>query len=83
MPRLNIPETPDNRSLVYEVMQVQSVRTLDKISLRKQRGNSHAWKLGTSIIEAKELGLTPDGRMVLSATTNNENVLNAQSLVCR
>jgi large exoprotein involved in heme utilization and adhesion len=77
-----LAETPENPDIAYTVTQVQPVLLDRRTSTRDNRENIPAWKLGDPIIEAKELRLTPDGRIVLT-TNDNHNVPNFQGLICQ
>ncbi len=50
--------------------QIQPVLISKKVNVRES-GNINTWKLGDAITEAKELRITPDGRIMLSTTDNN------------
>lgn len=77
-----VAETPSNTNIAYEVVQIQPVAISTNTYKQENITSPRAWKLGDSIIEAKELRFTPSGRIVLSATTNKDNLLNTQSLTC-
>ncbi|GAA6619452.1 hypothetical protein [Scytonema sp. NUACC26] len=76
-----LPETPNDGTISYTVTQVQPV-SADK-GTQENRENTQTWKLGDRITEAKQLLVTPDGRIVLTAVNENEEFLNAQDLTCR
>jgi hypothetical protein len=49
----------------------------------QEEAGTRVWKLGDNIIEAQELYLTPSGRIIVTGTTDKDNLLNAQNLTCQ
>ena len=76
-----VPETPNNTNIGYTVTQIQLATDNQKISLEEKTG-THPWKLGDNITEAQELHITSSGRIVLTATTDKNNLLKSQNLTC-
>ncbi|MFL9466734.1 filamentous hemagglutinin N-terminal domain-containing protein [Scytonema tolypothrichoides VB-61278_2] len=77
-----LPETPNEGTIPYIVTQVQPVSGREERQGRVNREKIQTWKLGDRITEAKQLFITPDGRIVLTAENEDGSIPNPQDLTC-
>ena len=85
-----LPETPETRTIPYQVVQVASVPTQSPPSnFQESRGavsvDTPTWKPGDPIVEATEFSVNAQGQVVLTANGNSTARANAhpQPILCQ
>ncbi|MBW4511095.1 MAG: filamentous hemagglutinin N-terminal domain-containing protein [Scytonematopsis contorta HA4267-MV1] len=76
-----LPETPSDRDMQYEIVQVRSSLTTLNNTSTQQESVQRGWKLGDAIQEASQLITTSSGRLMLIANTGA--TISEQNSICR